>query len=58
MYPDLLFETCIQDRIGVSEVMGQRKNIFTDTSNRLRPVRSELEDFVSETILRMNRLPR
>lgn len=56
MYPDLLFDACIQDRIGVSELMGQRKNIFADTTHRLQPIREELQDFVSEAIVRMNRL--
>lgn len=53
MYPELLFDVCIQDRIGISEIMGQRKNIFADTTHRLEPIREELQAFVSEALQRM-----
>lgn len=56
MFPGLLYQSCIQDRIGISELMNTRKNLYTDTSNKLHPSRIEFESFVAETLRRIEQL--
>lgn len=53
MYPGLLFQCCIQDRIGIAELMGQRNNLFLEDAHRLAPIREEFEAFVAETLARL-----
>lgn len=55
-YGDGLFDTMIMDRIGVAELLGTRKNIYQDSTERQSDIRGDFTSLVNETLRRMEAL--
>ena len=53
-YGDALMEQCINDRMGVAELLGSRKNIFKDETKKNEEVRREFTELVEAVLKRID----